>query len=134
MKAQTRTPPGRLQKLQRLVRYHKKMTEEPLLLAVRFTPARNKGDLFVFEIVENFGSNSVDPEKTIFEVSYASTPGFQMRDGQYLHLVLTNPVEFKVAADQNWKAIVELRKALRAGKTDILFATPQGRSLWSLLS
>jgi hypothetical protein len=119
--------------LRQLVRDHARIKDEPLLLAVHYIPRRDKGDLFLFEIVDGFGGDSVDPERIIFEATYASTPGFEMERGQYLHLLLSNPLEFKTAVRQNWKAIKELRKAISDGHAQVLSKTRKGIGLWRSL-
>jgi len=125
--------PKDFDKLKQLLKQHRAIKNEPLLLAVQYSPKRDKGDIFLFEIADNFGANSVDPGKTIFEVTYGSTPGFPMAEGQELHLLLTSPDEFKIAAKENWKAVRELRKALKEGGVQVLYSTREGESLWKLL-
>ena len=120
--------------LKQLVQQHRQIKGEPLLLAVHYAPRRDKGDLFLFEIIEDFASDSIDPEKIIFEVTYASTPDFDMGPGRYLHLLLANPPEFEIAVRRKWKGIKELREAVAGRKARVIHKTRKGSALWRLLN
>ena len=60
----TKTPtdfPNLKDRLNALVEEHKQLHDEPLLLAIYYAPKRNPNDVFLFEVVENFGG--VRPRK-----------------------------------------------------------------------
>lgn len=57
--------------LRNLVLAHVNLPGERLLLAIYYAPDRDPGDLFLFEIVENFGANTIDEEHELLEVTYA---------------------------------------------------------------
>ena len=121
--------------LKKLVRQHTRIKDEPLLLAVQYVPRRDKGDMFLFEIVEGFGRNSVDPEGIVFEVTFnMARPGARMTPGENLHLLMTNPTEFEAAVRQNWKGVRELRQAVSEGNFDVLLRTRKGMALWRSLN
>jgi hypothetical protein len=118
-----------------LVEAHKTLQEEPLLLAVYYAPQRNQEDVFLFEVVENFGGGSVDEDRELFEVTYGSTPGFPMGPGQQLRLIMTNPKEFELAAKQGWTLVQELRTAFHDKRARVIFEDgKQGPQLLSLIN
>lgn len=120
--------------VKRLVQAHRKLKDEPLLLAVYYAPKRNPKDVFLFEVAENFGGGRVDKDRKLFEVTYRSTDGFPMAPGQQLRLVLTNPIELDEAVKGNWKHVQELREAFSRKRTDVLFEdTKKGPQLRRLL-
>ncbi|MGB7160912.1 MAG: hypothetical protein WBD40_22815 [Tepidisphaeraceae bacterium] len=95
-----------------------------MLLAIYYEPNRNPGDIFVFEVIDGFGSDTIDEERKLFEVAYASTPSFQMNAGQKLRLILTNPQELAVACRDEWPLLVELRDAIASGRAVTIYADP----------
>lgn len=107
--------PGFTREIQRLVNEHRQMADEPLLLAIYYRPEREPQDIFLFEVIENFGGGAIDPDREMFEVTYNSTSGFPLEPGQRLHLLLTNPKEFETAVRDNWPSLQELRRAIEAG-------------------
>jgi hypothetical protein len=100
-------------KLKRLVSEHLKLQDEPLLLALYYAPDREQQDIFLFEVLDGFGGNSVSPDRNLFEVTYGTSPAFAMKRGQQLHLVLTNPIELKLAFRDGWELAKEIRDAVR---------------------
>jgi hypothetical protein len=124
--------PHYLRDVERLVDQHKKL-DEPLHLAIYYAPRRHPGDVFLFEIIDRFGDQRVDPDKKLFEFSYGSTPGFPLPNNRSLRLVLTNPREFGFAAKHNWKAIRELRESSRRNAVKVIFYDRLGRKLLELL-
>ncbi len=112
-----------------LVDAHRELPDETLLLAIYYAPDRQpprEQDIFLFEVIQNFGVNHIDPDRHIFEVEGGSTPDFRMDQDQRLHLVLTNPEEFGVALRQRWSAIEELREAIKRGSFDVVYSEPEG--------
>lgn len=116
--------------MKQLVLEHLDLHDEPLLLAIYYKPQREQQDLFLFEVIGNFGDGGVDSDKTLFEVTYASTTGLPLEKGQYLHLVLTNPRELEIAIQENWERIAELLAAVHAGDYVILHRDSQFAIPW----
>ncbi len=115
--------------VQQLVKDHHKIEQEPLLLAIYYAPLRDRQDIFLFEVVERFGGDSVDEDRELFEVTYASRDDFQLKDGQKLHLVLTNPTEMAVAFKQKWKLAKEIRQAVRNPEAHrIIYPSPKAKA------
>jgi len=125
--------PESLPQVERLVEGHRALEAEPLLLAILYAPARNPGDAFVFEVIQNFGSNSIDPDAELFEVSFDPTADFPLPAGQKLRLVLTNPDELRAAVRGHWPLADELRQAMRDGRARVIWADPQHRDLLELI-
>ena|ERR1035437_1108752 len=73
-----------------LIADHQKIPDERLLLAIYYASERDPQDLFLFEVIENFGGNGIDDEQELMEVTYASTPDFSLEGNQSLHMVLTS--------------------------------------------
>jgi len=129
----TALDPGVRAQLENLVAQHRQLDDGPLLLALTYDPPRALGDLFLFEVVEGFGDGDVSPERNLFEVTFESTAGFPMSRGQRLHLVLTNPDEFRAAASEGWQAFQELRDAVAGDQADVLYSDATGRQLLELI-
>lgn len=108
-----------------LVNSHQKLKEEPLLFAMYYHPSRNlnNDDLFIFEVLDGFGDNRIDPDGDLFEVEFGATSTIDMTlpPGSKLHLILTNPVELTAALNRQWPKAIELAKAIERGHFDILF-------------
>ena len=125
--------PEYLPQVERLVESHRSLEGEPLLLAILYAPLRNAGDVFVFEVIENFGSNSIDPDSELFEVSFDSTADFPLPPGHKLRLILTNPEELRAAVRDQWPLAQELRQAMRDGRARVIWADPEHRDLLELI-
>jgi len=115
------------------VQEHLKIKDEPLLLAVHYTPPNSGQDVYLFEIAGKFGLETVDPDRKIFEIGYGSTTGFPLTPGQELRLLITNPTEWRTAVDQDWKAIRVLRKAAEGNRAQVLYHTKEGAKLWEMI-
>lgn len=116
--------PNYLQQVRELVEEHKKLDSEPLLLAIYYAPSRDPDDIFLFEVIENFGSNSRDQDQELFEVAYDSTAQFSLPPGKHLRMILTNPVELRAAAREQWPALLEVREAVRDGRAIPVWESP----------
>ena len=125
--------PTSLSKVKRLVSEHLKLKDEPLLLAIYYAPDREEQDIFLFEVVEGFGGNSVDADRKLFEVTYAHSAGLPMKRGQQLHLVLTNPHEAKVAFREGWELAREVRQAVRRKDFRVIHQTPAAGRLLEMI-
>lgn len=121
------------EQLEALVEQHLELDDEPLLLAIYYKPDRDEGDVFLFEVIEDFGNGAIGPDDELFEVTIASTSGFLMAPEQWLHLVLTNPHEFEVAVRQEWEHVEELRRAVNAGNYKLLHRNAEGEQLGELI-
>jgi len=114
-----------------LVQQHRKSQRQRLRLAVYFAPPRRaKRDIFLFEVIDGFGGDAVDPEQKLFEFGYGSTPALPLPSGTSLRVVLTNPTELDEAVRQDWKGIEALRSARKAGRATVIHADAQGKRLW----
>jgi hypothetical protein len=116
-----------------LVVQHRHSKERSLHLAIYYAPKRHPGDVFLLEVIKDFGGGRVDPGREIFEFVYGSTVAFPLPPSRHLRLVLTNPTEFRKAAKGNWKAVVELRDSRRRRVAQTIFADAIGRRLVELL-
>lgn len=115
--------------LPQLVKQHLALTDEPLLLAIAYKPGREPQDIFLFEVIENFGGGVIDPDRELFEVIFNSTSSFPLSQGQRVHLVLTNPEELKVATHEKWRLLEELRDAIHSNDSDLLYSDPNRTDL-----
>ncbi len=122
------------EELRDLVKQHRKIRHEPLVWAIYYKPNRKINDIFVFEVLENFGNGGIDPDREFFEVTYGYASGFPMNKNQELHLVLTNPAEFKRAAKENWAGFGELKQAVECGDFKILSPLKKHTDLQRLLN
>ena len=125
--------PGLAEQVAKLVKQHSEIDDEMLLLAVYYQPEREPGDVFLFEVIDNFGGGRVDEDGELFEGVFFSTSGFVMADGQKLHLVMTNPQEMLAASEQQWPSFEEVRAACRAGRYRRLHSQGEGAELMGKL-
>jgi hypothetical protein len=116
-----------------LVREHRELADEPLLLAIYYAPSREPQDIFLFEIFAGYGADGIDADRKLFEVSYNGRSDFPLEPGQHLRLVLTNVPEFKRAIDESWTHIRELKHAIAQGRYEVVFAHPDHPELARLL-
>jgi hypothetical protein len=126
--------PGLEQQIRDLAEQHREFQDEPLHLAIAYQPARDSQDIFIFELIGNFGGNELASDAQLFEVTFESTPSFTMEPGQKLHLVFSNPKEFRAALDQRWPTAEEIREAVRRGKFEVLHSDEVGRTALELLN
>ena len=108
------------QQVRTLVQEHLRLTDEPLEVAIYFKSASRPEDYCLFEIAKNFGHDEVDPDRHITHIAFGSTPEFPLTSGQYLHLWLTSPAEFKEAWQNDWNDVKELRDAYDKGEFELL--------------
>lgn len=113
------------QEIRDLVNSHRRLTEEPLLLALIYNANRvqNPNDIFIFEVIDRFGDNTIDPDGDFFEVEFGTSTSVDIRlpPGSKVHLVLTNPIEFSAALNKHWRRATEVTEAILRGEFEILF-------------
>ena len=136
MATATTTFPQYEKALHELVRHHRKLKGERVVLAVYFNPQRKPfEDVCLFEVIEGFGPEQPDPaDGDLFQFGYGNTPGFPLPPGVNLRMVLTNPHELRKAIAEKWKAVGELRAARsKADEAIVLHSEGEGNKLWELL-
>jgi hypothetical protein len=96
-----------------------------------FAPLRGgRRDIHLFEVLDGFGGDVVEPEGKFFEFGYGSTPGIPLPSGISLRMVLTNPIELEEAIRRDWKGVEQLRAAREAGRAIVIYADAKGKRLW----
>jgi len=126
------TYPDYKESVEQLVEQHRKLRDGNLHLAVYLAPPhRAKHDVYLFEIIDDFGGGRIDPDKKLFSFSYGSTPGFPLPPGVSLWMIVTNPAELETAIRENWKQIGELKKAQGDGNALVVYADAKGKRLWN---
>ena len=105
---------------------HAALPDGPVHLALYYAPGRDPADVFVLEVLGNFGSGYVDEDKQFFEVAYPTTPAFRMPAKSHLRLVLTSPKELRIALKEQWPDVQELREAIRGGRYAVILADEWG--------
>lgn len=126
------TPDGTPELFDRLhgwVEAHRGLEDETLRLALAFDPGRDSQDVFLFEVSDNFGSNSVSEDRAMLEASYLRPQDFPLRPGQNIRLILTNPPELRAALAEGWPAATEIRQAIRRGDFEILYQDSIGEGI-----
>ena len=120
------------EQVQEFVEQHRELRKQALHLAVYFGPTnRKKSDIYLFEVIEDFGGGRIDPKKKLFTFAYGSTPGFPLPEGVRLWMVLTNPSELEVAVERNWAGVGDIRKAKNAARAIVIHADAKGKRLWN---
>ena len=112
--------------IRRLTEQHRELVDEPLHLAISYRPAtRDPQDIFLFEVIGRLWE-SLNPERELFEVTFASTPGFPMGPNEQLHLILTNPRELEIALREDWPLASEVVHSIHAGDFEVVFKDEEG--------
>jgi hypothetical protein len=132
MPATVATYPDYKDAVQKLVDQHRKLRGGRLHLAVYLAPPnRPKRDIYLFEVLDNFGGGKIDVEKKLFTFAYGSTPGLPLPEGVSLWMIVTNPAELDKAIKENWARLGEIRKARRAERASIIYADAEGKKFWN---
>jgi len=131
----TAWPPGdvRVEPIKEMIEEHRQLHHEPLLLAMYYDAAENSGDLSLLEVIENFGANGIDPDRELFKLTFDSTPSFPIGAGQKLRMILTNPREFETAVREGWDEVIRIRRAVRNGRYQKIFAAEEGEKYLGLV-
>ena len=108
----------------RLVESHLALEDEPLLLALYYAQDADSEDVYLFEVIENFGAGDISEDKELFEVTFGSSEGFPLPSGRHLHLILTNPDELKAAFANKWEGVEAIRSAIWRGNFRSLYSHP----------
>ncbi len=124
MTAAARTFPGYHEVVQELVEEHLEIKDQPLLLALYYAPDRDSNDVFLFEVADKFGGNRVTEEKAFMEVTFGADSELRIGKKQRLHLVITNPNEFRAAIRNRWPDVVEIGKAVAQQRYQQIYAAP----------
>jgi len=134
MPATAATYPDYKDEVKKLVQQHRTLRGERLHLAVYLAlPKQPKRDVYLFEVIDDFGGGHIDPDKKLFTFAYGSTPGFPLPEGVSLWMILTNPTELDKAIQEGWKRVDELRDARRAGNAVVLYADAKGKKFWNMI-
>jgi len=121
--------PQLAEQIKELAKRHMKFKDEPMLLAMAFSPRRRDKDIHLFEVLENFGFGDINPHKELFEITFGSSDDFPLEKGQVFHLVLTNPGECRVAFKDNWKLARAIKKAIKNNQYEVLHSDRAGQRL-----
>ena len=114
--------PNYAEQMKELVAQHRELVEEPLLLAIYYSPGRDENDVFLFEVLDNFNGASIETDGDLLEVLYGSTPHFDLHDRDArLHIVLTSPEELLKAAANGTKRFQEVKQALADHRSQIIY-------------
>jgi len=117
--------------IRRLTEQHRELEDEPLHLAIVYEPGthRDQQDIYLFEVIGGPGGSGVNPDREIFETTFSAAPGLSADPRTKLHLLLTNPAEFRTAVSQGWDAAKEITQVLGNGDYVVLYSDDVGESL-----
>lgn len=118
------TFPAYREMVRKLVAEHLEIEDQPLLLALYYAPDRDKEDVFLLEVTENFAEGRVDENKELFEVAFSATAGVDIPAGRWLRLTLTSPNELRTALMEKWQLAKEIRDAVQMGHSEMMFCVP----------
>jgi hypothetical protein len=118
-----------------LVNQHRKLMDEPVLMAVYYAPDRDPDDIFLFEVLDNFSGNTIADEGDLLEVIYGPTGYFPIiTRNSKLHIILASPDEFYAAAEQRTPLFREIKEAVESNRSQIIFLDPAWARLGQVLS
>jgi hypothetical protein len=112
------------QAIRALTEQHRELEDEPLHLALSYGPDRDQEDIFLFEVIG--GTETINPDRDLFETTFESVPGLPTGFRQRLHLVLTNPPELTQALEEGWPLATEVVGAVRAQEYKVLYKDSVG--------
>jgi len=92
----------------------------------------NQQHVFLLEVIDS-PIDGINPDRDLFEATFAGTPGFPMEPNEELHLVLTNPKELDIAIRDGWPLATEVADAIRAGDYKVLYADDVGKQALVIL-
>jgi hypothetical protein len=109
------------EEVRQYVEQHTHFDDEPLVLALRYIPNGADDKVYVLEVAENVGLNVPDPDKEICGADYATHWVANGKNGQWVHLAITNPIELKAAVAERWPDIELITEAIRAGRFEVVY-------------
>lgn len=112
--------PQYAEQIAKLAEEHAALKDEPLLLAISYGDSSQGNSIHIFELVENFGHGEVNPDKFLFEAEFGSSSDFPLNTGDFLHLVLSNPQEMRIAIREEWPPVKQICDAISAGNYEVL--------------
>lgn len=118
--------------LRKLIDQHREIEDEPLHLAISYQPPRDPHDVFLFEVIGD-SIDGIRTDRDLFEVTFEPTAQLPLASGERMHLVLTNPREFRQALDENWPLANELRDAIRSHDYKVLHSDTNGEAILNLM-
>ncbi len=107
--------------IQRLVEDHRQLQDEPLILAMYYDAGDDPKDIYLLEVLDNFGANGINPDRELFELTYWAPNRLEPDSGRSWHLILTNPKEFDTALRENWKHAAAIRRAVESGRYEVIY-------------
>ena len=117
-----------------LVSSHREIADEPLHLAMYFENPENPKDLYLLEVLENFGQNRVSDEEEIMRVSFPASADFPIDAEKRLSLILTNLPELRVALVDDWDSFRDVRGLIENSRYKVVFSDPVGEKILGELS
>jgi hypothetical protein len=119
--------------IKRLTQQHEELKDEPLHLALAYQPSppRDQQDIYLFEVIGGWGERS--PDNELFETTFEPNGRLQTHFDQRLHMILTTPVEFKIALEEKWKTAEEIVNAVRCHDYKELYSDAVGREIFDLI-
>ena len=117
--------------VQQLVREHnERIPETPIALAVYYDPRDSQpDDVWLLEVLNNFGRNEVSLYKELYETGYTLKSGFPLPPNGILHLILTNPVELRQALHEHWPSVQPFVEAVQSNRFMQVFCDVTGSEL-----
>lgn len=109
-----------------LTKQHRELEDEPLHLAICYSPKRDRQDIFLLEAIGGNCGDSISSDQELFETTFASSPSFPMAAGQQLHLILTNRPELEVALSEGWPSVLEVVDAIQSNDYQKLYSDETG--------
>jgi hypothetical protein len=97
------------------------MREEPVLLAIYYAHPTDEKDVYLFEVIDGFGRNDVNPDREFLEISFDHTELVSTDPDRGLHLVLTNAVEFDRAMKESWPGVQVLKDAISRDRAMVMY-------------
>jgi hypothetical protein len=116
--------------IRQLTNEHRELEDEPLHLAISYSPLRDQQDIFLFEVIGS-SNESISSDRELFETTFQSTSGFPLAPNQRLHLVLTNPSEWETALRESWPLAMEVMNSIRSGDFQVLHEDNIGTGILS---
>ncbi len=114
-----------VESIQDLIEQHRELKDEPLILAMQYDAGAEPDEIYLLEVIDNFGANGISSDRELFEVTFPKASGPDGGPDQTWHLVLTNPLEFDVALREGWEQADKIRRAVGSGRYEVVFMTSE---------
>ena len=102
--------------------HNRKIPDDRVMFAAYYSP--NGRDPYILEVLQNFGYGEIGDDEDLMDTQFKPFGAFARSTRRPVHLVLTNPSEFRHAIQNDWPGIKLLEQAKSLGNFEVLLRDP----------